>query len=262
VQGWVRLDLSLVEPILAAGGSLQFVADDVNAGNTDTGTLQVDVNLIRNGTATSLVQLNDSPGNVAEQLAGMLAIPGSNQTDSVLEFIFQLSSSNGERAEFHGLTSLWLVPGRQGSFNFDTELDVSDVDQLNNAIRANSDDSLFDLNFDGLVDRLDRDHWVHDLKNTWYGDADLDGLFSTGDLVALLSTGQFEDGVYMNSTWATGDFDGDGEFGTGDLVTALSDGGYEQGPRAAASVPEPSSIWLAIGCAGIAVACWRDLAAR
>ncbi len=81
------------------------------------------------------------------------------------------------------------------------------------------------------------------MKGTYFGDANLDGEFNTGDLVSVLSAGQYEDTVPQNSQWATGDWDGDGEFRTSDLVVALADGGFEQGPRAAVSVvPEPTSI--------------------
>ncbi len=73
-------------------------------------------------------------------------------------------------------------------------------------------------------------------------DTNLDGEFNSTDLVNVLSAGQYEDGIPLNSVWATGDWDGDGEFTRLDLVVALADGGYEQGLRLApAAVPEPSS---------------------
>ena len=47
--------------------------------------------------------------------------------------------------------------------------------------------------------------------------------------------------------WSEGDWNGDGVFGTGDLVAALGDGGYENGPRMdVAAVPEPSAIVLSL----------------
>ena len=78
--------------------------------------------------------------------------------------------------------------------------------------------------------------------NTYVGDVNLDLVFDSTDLVALFSSGEYEDGVPMNSTWTTGDWNGDGDFGTGDLSFAFQRGGYEQGPRASvAAVPEPTS---------------------
>lgn len=73
------------------------------------------------------------------------------------------------------------------------------------------------------------------------GDATLDGLFDSSDLIAVFSAGQYEDGVRLNSRWADGDWNADGEFDSGDLVAALQTGRYEQ-PAAASQVPEPTTI--------------------
>ena len=79
-------------------------------------------------------------------------------------------------------------------------------------------------------------------KQTYFGDADLDGDFDSNDFVAVFAAGQYEDVLVGNSTWATGDWNGDAEFGSGDMVFAFQFGGYELGPRAAAAVvPEPGS---------------------
>ncbi|MEZ6119790.1 MAG: hypothetical protein R3C28_24930 [Pirellulaceae bacterium] len=66
---------------------------------------------------------------------------------------------------------------------------------------------------------------------TGAGDANLDGLFDSSDLVRIFQEGQYEDGITGNSTWRSGDWNGDGEFDTSDLVTAFQLGWYEQGPR-------------------------------
>jgi hypothetical protein len=92
-----------------------------------------------------------------------------------------------------------------------------------------------------LINREDQRIWVMNLKHTWFGDANMDREFNSGDLVLVFQAGQYEDAVAYNSTWSTGDWDADGEFTTGDLVVAFQDGGYEQGPRVdIAAVPEPS----------------------
>jgi hypothetical protein len=105
------------------------------------------------------------------------------------------------------------------------------------------------------VDQQDLRIWVKGLKHTWFGDANLDGAFDSLDIVSLLQTGQYEDGLQQNSTWATGDWNGDGEFDRADLILALYDGGYGQGPRAALSaVPEPMAVALMLaGFFGLAV---------
>jgi hypothetical protein len=104
---------------------------------------------------------------------------------------------------------------------------------------------MFDLNSDGLVDQQDLSVWLTDIGHTWFGDANLDGEFNSVDLVQVLATDEYEDGILTNSGWSTGDWNADGEFTSRDLIDALADGGYEQGPRAATSaVPEPASVTI------------------
>jgi hypothetical protein len=105
----------------------------------------------------------------------------------------------------------------------------------------------------------DRRVWVQDLKRTYFGDANLDGEFNTGDLVQVFQGGEFEDGFLTNSGWSEGDWDGDLEFDTSDFVIAFQAGGFEQGPRAAFLVPEPNGLAMVMevvmalaGCVG-----WR-----
>jgi hypothetical protein len=132
-----------------------------------------------------------------------------------------------------------------GDFNADGILGIDDINMLANAIQSGSSDSQFDLNQNGQVEAEDYGHWVTDIKQTWLGDATLDGQFDSGDLVEVFTAGQYEDGIAGNSTWATGDWNGDGEFDTGDLVAAFQDGGFEAGQRTAvAAVPEPSALIL------------------
>jgi hypothetical protein len=119
---------------------------------------------------------------------------------------------------------------------------IVDIDSLQNAIRAQLNDRLFDLNNNGLVDLEDQSIFIHDIKNTWVGDANFDGEFNSGYLIAVFQVGQYEDSVMGNSTWSTGDWSGNGEFDSADLALAFQDGGYEKGQRPlVAPVPEPSS---------------------
>src|SRR5690606_29024810 len=125
-----------------------------------------------------------------------------------------------------------------------------DVDLLMARIAAGPFDARFDVNGDERLDTDDLGVWVRSLKRTYFGDANLDGAFTTSDLVNVLTGGQYEDDVPRNSNWATGDWNADAEFTSADLGAALSHGGYEQGPRAA-SVPEPSAAWLALLAAAV-----------
>jgi hypothetical protein len=145
-----------------------------------------------------------------------------------------------------GLTFVRSLPG---DFDGTDGLAISDVDLLSRRIRDESFmewQEMFDLNADSAVDREDLRIWVVDLKKTWFGDADLNGEFNSGDLVSIFQAGHYEDQVFGNSAWGTGDWNADGEFTTSDLVFAFQDGGYEQGPRVGvATVPEPTSGTLA-----------------
>ncbi len=133
----------------------------------------------------------------------------------------------------------------QGDFNQNSTLDAEDIDLLSRAVLDGSDEPMFDVNGDSLVDENDRIYWVKTLAWTYFGDANLDGQFNTADFVEVLAAGEYEDLQAGNSGWATGDWNGDTEFGTGDLVTALSDGGYEVGPiPRVLAIPEPSSVVL------------------
>jgi hypothetical protein len=146
---------------------------------------------------------------------------------------------------FAGRQFLYPHVSAGGDFNSDGTLDAADVNLLMNRIATGPFDTQFDLNGDQRLDAEDLSVWVHVIKQTYFGDANLDGEFTTSDLVNVLTAGQYEDDVAGNSAWASGDWNADAEFTSADLVAALSDGGYEQGPRPA-SVPEPAGGWLAL----------------
>jgi hypothetical protein len=139
-----------------------------------------------------------------------------------------------------------------GDYDLNGVLDALDIDALSVAVRTAPNDLAFDLSPDRLVDAADREAWVRTFRKTWFGDADLNEEFNSGDLVQVLAAGSYE--VDVDSGWASGDFNGDGRTGSDDLIVALADGGYEIGPRPAAAVPEPTAgtllglgILLAVG---------------
>ena len=102
----------------------------------------------------------------------------------------------------------------------------------------------YDLNKDTDVNSLDRTFWVEELKRTYFGDANLDGEFTSTDFVQVFQRGEYEDSLPANSTWASGDWNGDGEFSSTDFVVAFQAGGYEVGHREGTrAVPEPAG-WL------------------
>ena len=131
-----------------------------------------------------------------------------------------------------------------GDFDNNRVLDAVDIDQLSAAVGGS--DSSFDLTADGVIDQADRDFWVEALKETYFGDANLDGEFNSSDFVQVFQRGEYEDAIVGNSGWADGDWNGDSEFDTSDVVLAFQAGGYEAGPRVnVAAVPEPTAQALA-----------------
>ncbi len=144
-----------------------------------------------------------------------------------------------------------------GDLNNDLILDVQDIDLLTAASAIGTGPPSYDVNNDGAIDGQDVNYWAKNLKGTWIGDANVDGLFNTTDLVQVLTAGKYEQNV--DAVWSEGDWDGNGRFGTSDLVVALTDGGYEQGP-ATAAVPEPTGgILLLIAGLFLLVQCSERL---
>jgi hypothetical protein len=126
------------------------------------------------------------------------------------------------------------TPGTQstslpGDLDGNGTVDAADINALFEQMRSPTPDLSFDLNGDSQVDALDRDVLIKQLIGTYYGDANLDGVFNSGDLVTVLGELQYEDAIPGNSTWETGDWNGDGDFTTADLVLAFADGGYVAG---------------------------------
>ena len=139
-----------------------------------------------------------------------------------------------------------LVP--LGDFDQNGVLDVLDVNLLVGEMSTGLHSVGFDVTGDKLVDQDDLHVWIKDLKNTWFGDANLDGEFESGDLTEVFKAAKYE--LDMEAGWAEGDWNGDGRFGTKDMIVAFQDNGYELGRRTTVrAVPEPSYanlLWIGI----------------
>ena len=145
-----------------------------------------------------------------------------------------------------------------GDFNGDGVLGIDDLNLISSEIALGGTDPRYDVDQSGVVDLADRQHWVTDMKRTWIGDSNLDGVFDSADLIAIFSADEYEDGIAQNSSWSTGDWNGDGEFDSSDLIAAFNEGGYEAGRRSAVSaVPEPSSVVL-LACSVLVLSCRRS----
>lgn len=130
-----------------------------------------------------------------------------------------------------------LLTSVLGDFDADGLLTAADMDLLSEEVLAKSNQALFDLTEDAIVDEADRRMWVEELVGTQFGDTNLDQKVDFADFVALSSAFNEPGG------WAQGDSDGDGQVAFGDFV-ALSTN-YNQ-PVATAAVPEPSPLVLLV----------------
>ena len=132
-----------------------------------------------------------------------------------------------------------------GDLSHNSALDIHDLNILIQNVAVDATNLQLDLDEDNAVGLSDVYHWVTDLRNTWIGDANLDGEFNSGDFVNVFTAGKYEtDDLAL---WSEGDWNADERFDSGDFVVAFQGGGYETGRRAAtAAVPEPSGVGLSI----------------
>ena len=132
-----------------------------------------------------------------------------------------------------------------GDFDVDQLLTASDIDLLSRAIRLHVGHDTFDLNGDDTVDDLDRATWIQDLARASVGDANLDGMVSMDDFMALSAAFGTAGG------WAKGDFDGDGIVQFSDFLALSANYQHSISGVTASQVPEPAGLSLIIiaGCA-------------
>ena len=208
----------------------QFDVLDVNGDATFAGTLQLSLLngfLPRQGAVFDVVRVE----GVSDQFQ-----PQMDLSQLPLGFRFEV-----QRLPDALQISMASIPG---DFNSDEDLNETDLQLLERASIEN--DMRFDLTGDKTVDADDILVWVQDLKNTWIGDANLDGQFDTADMILVFQANEYEDEILLNSSWSTGDWNGDREFDTSDLIAAFQDGGYEGGFRGDVRfVPEPTGVTLA-----------------
>ena len=79
------------------------------------------------------------------------------------------------------------------------------------------------------------------------GDTDLDGRFTSQDIVLVFRQGEYEDTVAGNSTWIDGDWNQDGECDSNDLVLAFQQGTYEiEAARRERPLPSAADLAAAV----------------
>ena len=80
-----------------------------------------------------------------------------------------------------------------------------------------------DVDGDGDLDVLSATYWH---ENRLLGDSNDDGIFESGDLVAVFQAGKYEDNTPNNATFDEGDWNQDGDFNSSDLVLVFQNGHY------------------------------------
>ena len=181
------------------------------------------------------IRVEDGDGAVivdflyADQRPWPIAADGNGPS---LELIDPLSTPVNEFGQANRWKASDILNGTPGSssrligdFTLDGILSAEDIDAFCN----NDGSPKFDLNLDGAVNELDFTHLIENIFNTSAGDADLNGVFDSSDLVLIFRAGEYEDDVAGNSTWSSGDWNCDGDFNTSDLVAAFRTGRYEAG---------------------------------
>ncbi len=113
--------------------------------------------------------------------------------------------------------------------NGDGRVDVGDIDTLCLAVRTA--DVALDLTGDGVVDRDDLLMLVEELMGSQIGDVNLDGAFTSKDIVRAFQRGEYQDAIADGSSWVSGDWNCDGDFDESDLLFAFQRGQYEKDPR-------------------------------
>ena len=117
-----------------------------------------------------------------------------------------------------------VPPTISDDLNGDGQITAADIDLFCAAIHDG--DQRFDFTDDGELEFYDLEFYVRQRLGTNFGDANLDGLFDSSDLVAVFQAGLYEDDLPGNAGWATGDWNCDGEFDSSDLVVAFLQAGF------------------------------------
>jgi hypothetical protein len=197
------------------------------------------------GARVSVILTDGLDGSVSIPFVDFV-VPGM---DMSVPYRAMFAARTGGEADFHDIDNLVINFGGGDPCDFDGDgsLGLGDLNLLLQAVKSGANDPNFDVNGDSSVNSNDITSFVTEPAklNTYIGDANLDGVFSSTDFVLVFQAGEYEDTAVMNSVWQTGDWNGDGDFNSSDFVFAFQGGGYELGPRQAVSaVPEPSSAVL------------------
>ena len=146
-------------------------------------------------------------------------VPNGNYDIDISKFF----DAMGNLAEWRGSTRFTVIRGDIDESGIANDVDI---DLMCSAIRGQEADDAYDLNGDGTIDMSDFDELILNMIGTAAGDANVDLVFNSQDLVAVFKSGEYEDSIFGNSQWSEGDWNCDGDFASSDLVTAFRVGNY------------------------------------
>ncbi len=241
ILGWPDLRVGKIEPVLqsdaasAMGAHVRATIENLGIaaarsvrvelffGNPEENVLGAPAAILLGSTPLEIVPALQS--SVTAIPMDLTKIPaGANRTLCV---VVNRDSHIMESSEANNVSCLQVtVPPRlPGDVNGDGRLSVLDLDAMCLALHQPWFDARYDVNGDIKVNGDDFDRLLTILGSK-YGDANLDGSFDSADLIQVFQAGQYDDGIFGNSTWAQGDWNCDGEFDTSDLIKAFQQGGY------------------------------------
>lgn len=256
-SGHVRAELTAKFNRVGGKNDIDYVFNvGLAAHNGTPGSSPTHVTALKHATG---ILLSDEDVNTWEEASVAIKVPFNSDFLQVTLSALENVQDNPVGSEFagHFADNATLEIYIHGDLNNDGTWNAGDIDKLSSALWTGTTTGRMDINDDGAITMDDRRYWIEVLKNTYYGDSNLDGEFNSTDLIEAMQAGEYEDSITGNSTWVEGDFSGDGEFNSTDLVLALQLGGFEQGPRIKpVPVPEPSSVTLGI-VTMIGVSCLR-----
>lgn len=197
-------------------------------------------------TSIVLHNLNDDGGNQAVIYGRYNGEVGDFEFGESGPYEFFFEARNRDGVGQHDTLWLLIDESLNGDLNNDGLLDINDINAF-----VPGGPQFMDMDRNGSVNESDRSYWIHTIMGTNFGDANLDKIFDSQDMVLAISGGKYE--ADSLATWSEGDFDGNLLFNTNDMILALQTGTYETA-AAALGVPEPTNAALFFI---ILICCWR-----
>lgn len=128
-----------------------------------------------------------------------------------------------------------LSPTSMLNLDGQNRVDLGDVELLSQKIASGSEESNFDLDGDGTINRTDLNYWIYFTENL-LGDTDLDGTIAFADFLAL---SQHFGG---NGSWSDGDFTADGTIDFEDFTILSANFGSSNSKPIGAATARSSGI--------------------